>query len=905
MAVAAFWFSGALTKFENVLWDNFLSLQTNFPDHSSAKIASKDKTADKSNILIVEIDSKSISEIENWPWSRSIYSQILNKLSAGNANSIFIDVDFSSSSNSPTEDKNLLQTIQKVSKNIPVRLPVFLQNTSSNNKTLLLRQPIFKSNNDIEYVSVNIQPSKNGLVRKVSNGFTWEEKQYHSAWNAIANSNISSTIINYSISTDSFNYLSVIDLLNQTITPNQFKGMDILIGSTAIELGDIMPVPVVRAVPGVVLHALAVETLYQGGLYLLSAPATIFLLIAIALACHLLFTKNHWAKGILFGGILFISLLPLHYLFYHNLNLILPILPIALIFIALYFSNLALQLDENLFQKFVLQMALNHRNKLLDSIFSASNECILCVDDKGLIFSANPRSKDIFLCDSNELIGKSINLHLPINDIDNLDIHKKPYDTQLKNINGEEIPVEICISPIDLSSEKSFTLAIRSLKERKEKEAQLKFALEHDKTTGLINRGKLFSVFKERSHTFKNCFLARVDIEYFNDVISNYGHEIADNVLQIIIKRIKKTIPDNSDISRIGKNEIAILIYEKNESEIFDLINILSSDLNRSIAVDEKSIEIFCHLGISSLNSTTDIHIETLIRRSNIALNTAKQKGLEYDWNENTEEESKLDRLSILGAIRKTLRRSEFELAFQPKYELHSQKFTSCEVLLRTPPNWDKSINIATLIETAEKSSLIAPLTLWVISKVLSLETEWEKHQLPKKVAINLSVGLIGNDYFLNELITRINNSQKYFDLVFEITETYFSNDWQHTLRNLQKLRKNGIGISVDDYGTGYSSLSYLKDLQASELKIDRNFISSIDTDKEKQLIVLSTIKMAHELGMTVVAEGIETQAENDFLLMAECNLGQGYLYAKPMPFSQLQTFSVPTSCSSLKALPL
>ncbi|MGI1677289.1 MAG: EAL domain-containing protein [Cellvibrionaceae bacterium] len=900
MAVLLFWFNGVFNKFENVLWDNFLNFQIDFLNVDKTKQESSENPNYKSNILIVEIDSKSINAIDNWPWNRNVYSDILKKLSAGNASSIFIDVDFSSSSNNPQDDRKLGQTIQKTSKTIPIRLPAFLQKTSTNSNTLSIRRPIFQSADNIEHVAVNIRPSDDGLVREVTSGFNWEGKQYRSAWNAIIQSNISSTIIDYSIPANSFNYLSVIDLLNQSIRPNQFKGMHVLIGSTAIELGDIMPAPVVQAVPGVVLHALAVKTLERGGLYSLSSAASFVLLLLLALLCYFCFKPIHWAKGITLGATLFFSLLPLHYFFYHHLKLIIPIFPIASIIVAVYLSNLILQLDENLIQKIVLQVALSNRNKLLDSIFLASNECILCVNEKGIIFSANPRSRDIFSCAGEKLIGKPINIFLPINEIDNLDIHKKPFDSTLKNINNMEIPVEICISPIDSTNEKNFTLAIRSLEERKEKEAQLKYALEYDKTTGLMNREKFFSIFKEKSNTFENCYLVRVDIEYFNDVISHHGHTVADQVLQNIIKRVTQTIPDHSIISRIDKSELAILIDNKNIEQINQLASNLSSDLNQDFFVNDNNIEIFCHLGLSALTGQDD-DIESLIRRSNTALITARRKGLAFDWSVE-EEASKLDRLSILGAIRKTLRRSEFELAFQPKYDMKTSTFMSCEVLLRTQHNWDPSINIATLIETAEKSSLIAPLTLWVITKVLSLEPEWKKYQLPKKVSINLSVGLIGNNNFLEELIYRIKNSNHYFDITFEITETYFSDNWQRSLKNLDKLRAQGIEVSVDDYGTGYSSLSYLKDLQASELKIDRGFISNIDKDKDKQLIVLSTIKMAHELGMTVVAEGIETETENNFLIDANCDLGQGYLYARPMPFSEFKKFSPPILGSRLRA---
>lgn len=880
------WSVGLFKKFDLVLWDNFLSAQKTFFFDDQRN----DQNKNSNDIIIVEIDSTSISQLENWPWRRSIYSNLLDKIATGNPDSIFIDIDFSSSSNHPEDDAMLEATLNTIAKKTPVYLPIFLQSSTATSQTLSVRQPIFSANENIGYVSVNMRPARDGLVREVSNGFRWNDQFYPSAWNQLADNDTPTTFIDYTLSTRDFTYFSVSEILEGKVDNDQFKDKKILIGATAIELGDIMPAPVVRAVPGVVLHALAVQTLENGGLFKPTLVFSLLLFSLVAFIGSLIFQRVHWAKGIVIGFSISLLLLPIYALLYHRAHLMLPIFPVIFVLVVVYFSNILIQLDENIIQKFILQLALNQRNKFLDSIFSVSNECILCINDKNIIISANPRSETLFHCDHQRLVGKSINQFLTDSTINLHALKDKTFDTTLTNIQGKSVPVEICVSPLDPENETTLTLAIRSLEEREEKEAALKFAAEHDKITGIFNRQKLFDIFEKQSPHSELCYLIRVDIEYFNEIIANYGHAKADSVLQTTIERIESIIEEDTILSRIGKNELAILSFNTPEQVLLKEANTLSATLNHAITIDNTVIEVFCHLGIAHA-SEPNTSLETLLKQANLALQAARQKGLNFDRYISRDEPDALDRLSILGAIRQTLRRSEFNLAFQPKYDLNTSEFVSCEVLLRTPTHWNKPINIGTLIETAEKSSLISPLTLWVVSKVISLETEWKTHQLPNKIAINLSVGLLSNDSFLDELISRIQSGNNFFELTFEVTETYSSDNWKHTLESISRLRRHGIHISVDDYGTGNSSLSYLKDLQARELKIDREFISDIDSDAEKQLIVSSTIKMAHELNMTVVAEGIETETENEYLRSIDCDQGQGYWYAKPMDFEALKEF--------------
>ncbi|WP_460225131.1 EAL domain-containing protein [Aurantivibrio infirmus] len=879
--------SGLLDRFDFTLWDNFLKLQ-------QRTIAS--------DIVIVEVDAKSIEAINTWPWSRNIYAAVADKFSKAKVNSVFIDIDFSSYSNDSDSDANLARAFSDLSETTTLRLPTFLQSESSRTNNLVLRRPISEFVAD-ELVSVNIKPSSDGLVRFVNHSITWNGESYNSSWNAISGKNIQSTWIDYSIGIESFEFISVADLLSENFELARLSGKDVLLGATAIELGDIIAVPVYQNVPGIVLHGLAIETLQQGGLYKLSMPISILLLLLIGIFARIIFEKNNWLGGLILGSVGLLILLPVAYFFYHQFNLILPLFPVVLILSTVYITSTIIKLDSTLIQKVWLQVAFSNQKKFIDSIFSISNECILTINAKGLVLSANQKSQDIFGFSMEELVGHSMSEFIPMADQELWLRSSEPFDTNILTKSHDTLPVEICISPIESSADTIYTVAIRDMSERYEREAKLAFALDYDELTQVFNRDKFFNLSDRVLASSSICFLIKIDVDYFNEINSIYGHEIGDEILRVISGRLIEPLNGESNIGRVGKNEFAILLSNLHKEEVSDLVSRLITIVNRPLLIQDQSIEVFCHIGVAS-NKNDKINIEQLLGQANKALILARTRGLESEWIEQDDDTTYPHRLVVLGKIRQSLRKSDFSIAFQPKINLESSAFVGCEVLLRTPDYWDNSITISSLIENAEKTNLISPLTLFTIDRTLEIEKEWQTEKLPRNISINISIGLLSNNKFFSELLKRIDNSLGYFRFIFEITETSLNTNWNNSLSNIKRLRQRNIEISIDDFGTGYSSLSYLKNLEASELKIDMSFITGIHDDKNNQAIIRSTIKMAHELGLRVVAEGVESSLEREFLSACNCDLGQGYHFAKPMSFEKLRAWVRAETASNIVQWP-
>jgi len=872
MLVIALSSLGFWDRMSSVLWDNFLALQ-------QREIAS--------DIVVIEIDAKSIDALETWPWSRNIYANASDKIAKANSNSVFIDIDFSSRSNDTEADANLARSLGELSKTTTLRLPIFLQQESSRNKNLVIRQALLEAD---EFVSVNLRPGKDGLVRSLESGISWQGEYFDSAWNAIAEQKNNSTWIDYSIDIDSFDYISFFELLSDNFEISRLEGKDIFIGATAIELGDNIAVPIYQSIPGIILHGLATETLRQGGLYKLATPVSIVLLLLLGMFAAFQFKRQKWLAGLLSGAATLLLFIPIHYFFYFQFNLMLPAFPIIAMLSAVYFASIILKLDSTLFQKFWLQVTVSHQQLFINSIYAISNECILTIDPNGTILSANKKSQDIFSREKDELASHNIRDFIPIADFKMWLDHSEPFDTNIITSNAESVAVEICISPIESASDFTYTIAIRDMSERYEREASLAFALDYDDLTKVFNRDKFFNLSDQIIASNEVCYLLKIDVAYFNEINSIYGHEIGDLILQTISGRLLEPLSGQNTIGRVGKNEFAILLSNIHKEEASGLTKRLVAILNRPLIINERSIEIFCHIGITS-NRNKKTSIEQLVSQANKALILARTRGLESEWLEQEQEVTEPHKLEVIGKIRQSLRKSDFNIAFQPKIRLSDSTFIGCELLLRPPKYWDTSISVANLIENAEKTNLISPLTLFTVDKVLALEKDWMKSKLPRNISINMSIGLMSNDQFFDDLLTRIDDSIGYFKFTFEITETSLSTDWGHSLRNIKRLTQREISISIDDFGTGYSSLKYLRDLKASELKIDMSFITNIQDDKNNQAIVKSTIKMAHELGLTVVAEGIESRSEQEFLLSCGCDLGQGYYFAKPMAFTDLPTW--------------
>lgn len=850
-----------------------------------------------SNLVILEIDSASIEAIGQWPWPRSVYATAISALGQADIRSLMVDVDFSAAS-SLGGDAELEGAIRSVAEAVPVFLPVFVQRRSQTDSALMIRRPLQGLAESVELVSVNMYPAGDGLVRSLSVGFRWQDKFYRGAWNALAAQADTGTWIDYTISPESFHYVSFIDLLEGRVPERILRGRDVIIGSTAIELGDNLATPVNHVLPGAVVQALGAQTLRNGGLYA-AAPVAGFIILALFwLGTTVVFSRCRWHRGLQVLGLIIVVWLGVFALAHLHANLILdvfkPLFLSALVYVAI---NLA-RLDSATLDRLWLQISLRDNEALLDRIVATTNDYILCVDRDGVITKANQSIQT--LCDRSEsdMENSQLSDYLPNARHGLMALPSIPFDTHVVTRTGQHIPVQATVSRVATSGDAIFTVVLRDLSERVARERELEYRATYDGLTGLLNRSAFFDRANETLGRYQSGCLICLDIDYFKEVNDTYGHAAGDQLLKAIAQRIEVYVGNLGHCARIGGDGFALwlpgLRFSAGGSQFCErLLEDVESPLSLAITGDIP-LQISATAGAAeygsddnaadqSYQSSSATQAEILLRQATDAMRLGKQEGIAVRCYRKSDSQAAMRRLELVPAIRTHINNDAFYLVYQPKLDLSTLTPIGCEALLRWPQNAGEVVPVTQLIEVAENSRQIVPLTRWVVEKILTQEAEWEKKGWPRHMALNLSARLFQDRNFIAGLKDLLNSSSGYFVIECEITETALLGNEDRALALVSELVDSGATLAIDDFGTGYSSLAYLQSLRASVLKIDRSFVSNIQESPGNQVIVRSTINMAHELGMTVVAEGVETPEDEQFLRAHGCDLAQGYLYARPL----------------------
>lgn len=850
-----------------------------------------------SNLLILEIDSASIEAIGQWPWPRSVYATAINALGQAGIRSLMVDVDFSAAS-SLGGDAELESAIRSMAETVPTFLPVFVQHRSQMDSDLMIRRPLPKLAGSVELVSVNMYPSNDGLVRFLSVGFGWQDSFYRGAWNALAEQADTGTWIDYTISPESFRYVSFIDLLEGRVSERSLRGRDVIIGSTAIELGDNLATPIHHVLPGAVVQALGAQTQRNGGLYAVAPVAGLIILALFWLGATLVFSRCGWLRGLQALGLIIVVWLGVFGLAYLQAHLILdvfkPLFLTALVYVAI---NLA-RLDSATLDRFWLQISLRDNEALLDRIVATTNDYILCVDRDGMITKANQSIQT--LCDRTESDMENSRLSgcLPDARLGLMALPSSPFDTYVVTRVGQHIPVQATVSRVATSGDAIFTVVLRDLSERVARERELEYRAAYDSLTGLLNRSAFFGRVDETLECHQSGCLICLDIDYFREVNDTYGHVAGDQLLKAVAQRIEVYVGNLGHCARMGGDGFALwlpgLRFEAGGSQFCErLLEEVESPLTLAITGDIP-LQISATAGAAEYgrqeNAADQSHqgnlatqAEILLRQATDAMRLGKQEGIAVRCFSESDSQAAMRRLELVPAIRTHINNDAFYLVYQPKLDLSTLTPIGCEALLRWPQNAGEVVPVTQLIEVAENSRQIVPLTRWVVETILAQEAEWEKKGWPRNMALNLSARLFQDRNFIAGLKDLLNSSSGYFAIECEITETALLGNEDRALALVSELVDSGATLAIDDFGTGYSSLAYLQSLRASVLKIDRSFVSNIQESPGNQVIVRSTINMAHELGMTVVAEGVETVEDEQFLRAHGCDLAQGYLYARPL----------------------
>jgi len=438
---------------------------------------------------------------------------------------------------------------------------------------------------------------------------------------------------------------------------------------------------------------------------------------------------------------------------------------------------------------------------------------------------------------------------------------------------------------VDAFSEMSRQIHIR--------QSELEYRALHDGLTSLPNRTLLYDhiehdiTISERDKS--SLSLLMIDLDHFKEVNDTLGHHVGDQLLIEVGIRLKALLRDVDTVARMGGDEFSVLLHGANRKQAMEIArkifkaSQLPYDINglKLIAAASVGIAVYPEHGHDAKN---------LLQHADVAMYVAKQNKLGYSIYDEAQDNSNVIRFEIIADLQDALRNDELELYFQPKLDLRSRQVVGAEVLLRWQHPQYGFVSPEQIIEFSEHAGLISDLTYWITRTAISQLHLWQMKNIDINISINISAYNLKDEEFLSGMKSIIGDSSLPCDaLTLEITENAMMLNPMLAVNTLSEFSQMGFNISVDDYGTGFSSLSYLSKLPIDELKIDKSFVMNMDVDTNNETIVRSTIELAHNLGLKVVAEGIETELVWNMLRSYGCDQGQGFLMSQPIPADQLE----------------
>ncbi|MGK2857060.1 MAG: putative bifunctional diguanylate cyclase/phosphodiesterase [Thermoanaerobaculia bacterium] len=426
-------------------------------------------------------------------------------------------------------------------------------------------------------------------------------------------------------------------------------------------------------------------------------------------------------------------------------------------------------------------------------------------------------------------------------------------------------------------------------------EEQIAYQSNYDALTGLPNptllRERLEVALSHSERATRHVCVAFLDLDHFKAINDTLSHRVGDQLLQLVAYRIQNCLREYDTVARLGGDEFTVILqHVKSREDAAHIAGKLLASITEPFLLEGREFFMTASMGLA-LSGSDGNDAETLLRNADVAMYRAKDSGRNtYEFFGQSSGDHAAERFELENDLRRALQRDEFRLHFQPQIDSANGRVLCMEALIRwahptrglVPPN--------TFIPIAEEVGLIIPIGEWVLEEACREAASWRKDRgWNLRVAVNLSPRQF-HQKDLPQLIARVLEKTglpaEYLEI--EITESNAMRNPEMAIKMLTDLKAMGLRISIDDFGTGYSSLSYLRRFPIDSLKIDQSFVRDIETNENDAAIVSAVIAMAHKLRLTVVAEGVETESQSEFLRSQQCEQMQGFLFSVPKPVADL-----------------
>jgi len=537
---------------------------------------------------------------------------------------------------------------------------------------------------------------------------------------------------------------------------------------------------------------------------------------------------------------------------------------------------------------------------IAENMFQTIVDSVILADSKGLILNINPETQRLLGYNQEELVGEPLErIFLSDSQSKNENISEllntcpiRGVESSILSKDGVNIPIILSISECrdNYDTRIGFVLASKDVTEFKHAEEKIQYLATHDSLTDLPNRLMFTQLLNHSIQSAKRnkqqLAILFVDLDRFKIINDSKGHDAGDQLLQVIAMRFKQTLRAVDVVSRQGGDEFVILIEDVHMLSDLKLIanNILASVYEPIILMGDEC-RVTASIGIS-LYPQDGEDAQILMKQADMAMYCAKEEGKnEFQFYSKDVQSKSMGRLAIETNLRLALEQNELSLHYQAKVNFKTGTITGVEALLRWQnPNLG-SVTPTQFIPVAEETGLIISIGKWVLRTACAQNVAWQRQGLPTvRMAVNLSIRQLMDINLINDIKTALDDSGMASELLeLEVTESMVMSNPTKMMDVLVRIKSMGVRLAIDDFGTGYSSLSQLKHFPVDTLKIDRSFIRNIPGNAEDKAITHAIIAMGETLGLTVVAEGVETIEQMNYLKDQSCDEMQGYYFSRPV----------------------
>ena len=859
------------------------------------------------DIVLVAIDSPSIEKIGVWPWPRKLHAELIGKLESAGVSDIVFDVDFSSPS-SPSFDQTFLDALQKAGGSVV--LPSFKQLVGDRRKgkAFHVNRPLPQFGKHAWSAVVNVAIEPDGLVRRYPYGETIDGKFLPSVGALLAGKyerKVGSLWIDFGIRADSVPTVSYVDVLSgDPAAVKMLKDKKVIIGGTAIELGDRFNVPNGHIIPGSLLQVLAAESILQSRVLRPSSDlVTLIGLAIIALLMVVLRRRLSASSRVVVLVALAVAAESSAIIMQAKLTIILDT---SLFHAAIVAYLVAMALDEIDFRGLLNAIA----EKRFQRIAMSLGDGLVCADQNSLITIWNPGAVAIFGYGPKEIIGQPLNRicaachdtgkYAPFSILDlphgALQVPGgKVMELEGRRKNGEAFPLEVCFSGWQGPDGFQYGAVLRDISVRKREEERIRYLAERDTLTGLANRNTLHEHLCAKLAEAKTdrCEVALLlmDLDKFKQINDTLGHAYGDQVLCAVAKQLNDLIKGTGLVARLSGDEFAIVI---SGADVVDRAEKLSERTSLAfkipLSVGTRELRVQVSIGVAIYPEDCETADE-LLGNADLALYRAKADGRgRHVFYERGIRDKLEARLSLEAELGRAAEKGEFELFYQPQVSLADRRLVGAEALIRWRHPERGLVSPEDFMPVVNASSISDRVALWVMETACRQGRQWQQ----KGHNIRLGVNLSPSQLQLGDLAATVGTILRDTGfspslLELEVTENILLEDDEKALEIFRRIQDLGVNIAFDDFGTGYASLTYLKRFPLDRLKIDKSFVRGLQADSDDAAIVGSTISLGKLLGLSVIAEGIEDGATADLLASMGCEEGQGYYFGRPMPAAEFE----------------